>query len=215
MANRTDSSLLWSLPPKNITTIMDRPLFKGPKPLAGREQVVASSAGGWKISYSEIPVYGAGNYNYTNDSGSKIQLYRQAMNICIGNGLPTLVSPVIGPLSLKNRYNLGTTSPTDCSLSGAHTKGAMSITFVNSTIAPLRFGDYFELNGRLHVITTITGSTATIWPPLRANYSSGQLLEIADPRCLCYIEADSQANSITFQLGQIALWNVDFIEASW
>lgn len=215
MANRTDTSYLWSLDPRNITLTMDRPVFKGPKPLSGREQVVVIDSGGWKISYEDMPIHAGGKYNYVNDTGSLIQHYRQAMNVCIGYGRPTLVSPLIGPMSLKNRYNLGTTTPTDCYLSSAHSRGSTTISFVNSALYPLKFGDYFELNGRLHAITYISGGFAEIWPPLRKDYAANQKLEIADPRCLCYVETDSRANSITIQNGTHAFWSVDFIEASW
>lgn len=231
MANRTlvTGQTEWplSLTPRNITVTMDRPVFTGPKPLAGREQVVSHSSGGWKISYEDIPIHvGSSGYNY--DPASQVAPFKTVKQIMLlmAYDQSWIISPIIGPLSIKNRYNLGTTNPTDCFLTRDHTRGDTTIYFANSTIAPLKNGDYFELNGRLHIVlyTGIgTGNivssknelTSQIWPPLRSNYSANQLLEIADPRCTCYADVNSRANSLTMQMGMNGSWNIDFTEASW
>ena len=46
-----------SFSPRSMSVTIDRPAFKGPKPLDGREQVVFASAGGWLITYEGVPVY--------------------------------------------------------------------------------------------------------------------------------------------------------------
>lgn len=215
MPTRNYSASLWPdlLMPQSVTVQMDRPLFKGPKPLAGREQVVAVDSGGWNVSYDNITLSGS----------TRFLTYRALWIEIAANGLPVYVKPDFGPHTARVRLGM-TSSPTTCTLSVAATKGATSITVSNSSGFALQAGDYFEINGRLHIIKSINTNVWTIWPPLRANYVSGSYassyplgtqLEIYDPRCLMYATVDSRANAMTLSQSGVSQVSIDFIEASW
>ena len=94
---RNPATLLWpdNLAPVSMTITIDRPVFKGPKPLDGREQVVSSGAGGWLISYENIPVYG--------------NRYRQLRSIWLAIGgfaRPIYVKPEFSVNMLARRNNI-------------------------------------------------------------------------------------------------------------
>lgn len=215
MPTRNYSASLWptTLIPKNVSVTIDRPLYKGPKPLTGREQVVAVDSGGWLINYDNIVLGGA----------AKFLAFRTIWAETVAAGLPVYVRPDFGPHTARVRLGM-TSSPTTCTLSVAATKGATSITVSNTSGYALQAGDYFEINGRLHIIRSISSNVWTIWPPLRANYVSGSYassyplgtqLEIYDPRCLMYITPDSRSNVMTLNENASASVSVEFIEASW
>ena len=82
-------------------------------------------------------------------------------------------------------------------------------------IAPVEAGDYIELNGRLHMVNAIDGSNWNVWPPLRASYPAGTLIEIDDPRLLAYLTTDSRAALMTTDSRVLSRMNLDFIEANW
>lgn len=239
--------------PASMSVVIDRPVFKGPKPLDGREQVVMSSAGGWRITYDGVAVYG--------------DLYRQFRSIWLSTvamAKPIYIKPeftsnmlatrngVVADMAyfdqvgtLKSMLTWGasellwgsaeplfwgndatdwsdfqdgatfTQSTGDCYLLAAASRGAVSILVENSTASSVEAGDYFELDGRLHVVNGIDGDTWSIWPPLRANYSSGATLEIDDPRLLAYVVTDSNSANMPIQNGGVSRLTIDFIEANW
>lgn len=222
---RDPAVLLWpdTLAPVNMTSTIDRPVFKGPKPLSGREQVVQSSAGGWLISYSGIPVY-----------GDKFRHFRSIWSSLGGFAAPVYVKPEFSPNMLARRNNISATATTfatdsttfsdgsrftqstgDCVLATDAVRGATTISVTNSTVSPVQTGDYFEIDGRLHVVNAIDGTAWKIWPPLRANYAAGTILEIDDPRMLAYLVTDSSALTLNVQFGRLSRVDVDFIEANW
>ena len=252
---RDPTIALWpdDLVPMNMTVTIDRPVFKGPKPLDGREQVVASSAGGWLISYDGISVYG--------------EKYRQFRSIWSAIGAfakPIYVKPEFSPNMLAKRNGIlpqttyfdqigtlknvlewalaeltwgvgnpicwGTTgsgwsdfqdgavftqSTGDCYLKSSAVRGDVYISVENSAVSNLEAGDYFEINGRLHLVQGIDGDSWSIWPPLRQSYPSGTQLEIDDPRMVAYLVTDSRALSLSNDFGRVSRVSVDFIEANW
>lgn len=217
MATRTVSAITWKFPPKRLTLTIDRPLFKGPKPLAGREQVVAVDSGGWQISYEDIPVYRTG-VTQTNN----LSLFKAHFAYFYGYGNPTYVRVDYGPFTIANRLKLSS-NPTSFKLSRAHAKRDTTLYFTNPPTTPLIAGDYIEIDGRIHTLATAPVTTGgannensvTVWPPLRAAYASNLEIEVYDPRVLCYIATDSRGGSVTTSMGTFISYSVDFIEASW
>ena len=98
---RDSSVLLWpdALAPAGQSIAIDRPIFKGPKPLSGREQVVQSSAGGWLISYEGVPVY-----------RTLINQFRPIWTALAGLAQPVYVKPDFSEWSLARRKNIGATA---------------------------------------------------------------------------------------------------------
>ncbi|UOF79276.1 distal tail protein [Caudoviricetes sp.] len=252
---RDPSIALWpdNLAPMNMTATIDRPVFKGPKPLDGREQVVSSSAGGWLISYEGIPVY-----------GDKFRQFRSIWTAIGAFSKPIYVKPEFSPNMLAKRNNISaqasnfdqigtlenmlywgskeilwgagepifwgtsgsgssvfldgawfTQSTGDCYLLSAAARGDVTISVFNSAISSVEAGDYFEINGRLHLVQGIDGNAWSIWPPLRSAYDAGTQLEIDDPRMVAYLVTDSRALSQSVEFGRISRVSVDFIEANW
>lgn len=208
--------------PASMSVVIDRPVFKGPKPLDGREQVVMSSAGGWRITYDGVAVYG--------------DLYRQFRSLWLSavamakpiyikpeftsNMLATRngITPILTNFTDASKYSdlaQSIQSTGDCILASAASRGDVSITVTNSTLSPVNAGDYFELAGRLHTVVSINGNTWGIWPPLRANYATGSKLEIDDPRLLAYVVTDSNSANMPIQNGGVSRLTIDFIEANW
>lgn len=56
---RDPAVLFWpdEFGPRSMSITIDRPVWKGPKPLNGREQTVTSAAGGWIVAYEGVPIY--------------------------------------------------------------------------------------------------------------------------------------------------------------
>jgi len=127
-------------------------------------------------------------------------------------------NPITSTFSDSTIFSDGTrweTSIYDCSLSAAASEGATEISVTNSATAPLSAGDYFEIDGRLHVIESIVGTTWAIWPQLRADYASGTVLEIADPRMKAYLDTKDAAAATQMQYGRWGEATLEFVEAGW
>ena len=215
MPSRLISASVWpdNLIPKSVSVTMDRPVFKGPKPLSGREQVVAVDSGGWAISYDNIVLAGSARY----------LAFRKIWAETVGAALPVYIAPDFGPHTPAVRFGM-TSSPTNCYLSSSTARGATTIPVTNSSGYALQAGDYFEINGRLHVIRSISGSSWTIWPPLRSYYNGSSYqtntpsltsMEIYDPRCLMYAVSDSKSNSMTLGDNAVGSVSLEFVEANW
>lgn len=208
--------------PRSMSVTIDRPAFKGPKPLDGREQVVFASAGGWLISYEGIPVY-----------SDRYRQFRPIWFYFAAFSRPMYVKPDYTDQQLARRNNISPIPTTfsdtalfsdgsrfiqstgDCILAANAARGATTISVTNSTVSPVAVGDYIELNGRLHVINAMSGSSWDIWPPLRASYPSGTVLEIDDPRLLVYMTTDSRGQVMQIDARAVSYMNVEFIEANW
>lgn len=217
---------LWpvgTIPVRHVTVEMERPVFTGPAPIAGRPQMVVSSAGGWRITYVGAL---ARNNNLRSFRAMLARHRGRAAPIYVGpydypNG-PVIrngaVSPIITRFTDLTFFSDGATftnSIADCILSAAAAKGATQISITNSATAPIAAGDYFELDGRLHIIEELTGGVATIWPELRANYAGGTALEIEDPRMLAFLDIDGDTQAMQLQYGRWGEATLPFIEAGW
>ena len=222
---RDPQYLKWptTIAPKDIQIVVDRPAAFGQPVISGRPQMVVSSAGAWRISYVDVPftpsnvlafrsflsrvswglqkVY-VGPYDYANAP------YIRA----------SATSPITSNFSDGFQFSDSTSFETtiyDCTLAASALEGATQISVTNSATAPLSAGDYFELDGRLHVVEDINGTTWTIRPPLRAAYASGSILEIDDPRMLCVLDPKSAALTQQVQLGRFGTATFDFWEERW
>jgi hypothetical protein len=217
--SRDSSILVWpntTFWPEKLAARIDRPLFKGPTPLEGREQVVASSAGGWQISYEGIYVY-SGIYS----------AWRAIWIALVAQGKPVYVKPdmiTAVPSSTLTTFSDTTVfsdstyfaqSTGDCVLAAAAFLGDTVISVTNSSTNPKVAGDWFEINGRAHIIQEISGTSWTVWPSLRDDYASATVLEIDDPRVLCYLTPDSRAAAMNTDTRQLTRVTLDFIEAGW
>lgn len=205
---RDGSIAVWQMKaPKSVTVTMDRVFFRGPKPLAGREQIIIDPSAGWKFKYNNIPLW-----------GSNLRLYNAYMALYASGSPFVYVRPEFGKYKLINR--LGSINTT-YRFATAVSKGALSCAIARTGTNILGAGDYFEINGRLHVIRSLGLNTSTnvdtwnFWPALRGSYAINSPIEIADPVCLVTIQPDSSAWEITTDNGIIAYQNVDFIEADW
>lgn len=221
---RDPTVILWPdiFAPVAMTVTIDRPTFRGPKPLDGREQVVASSAGGWLITYDGIPIYGDNH-----------RLFRPLWTSVGGFARAVYIRPEYSPNMLAVRNNISpiaagfsdaakfsdtaqlTQSTGDCLLAADAKRGDVTISVTNSSVSTVAAGDYFEIDGRLHIVQGIDGMTWTIWPPLRADKVTGTQLEIDDPRTLAYVAADSRGLAQNIEFGRVARISIDFIEAGW
>jgi hypothetical protein len=208
--------------PAALTVTIDRPTFRGPKPLDGREQVVASSAGGWLITYDGIPLYGDSH-----------RLFRPLWATVGGFAKAVYVRPEFSPNMLAVRNNISPIptgfsdaakfsdmaqfiqSTGDCLLAVDAKRGDVTLSVTNSSVSVVAAGDYIEINGRLHVVQGMDGTTWTIWPPLRADHVAGTQLEIDDPRTLAYVSADARGLTQNIEFGRITRISIDFIEAGW
>jgi hypothetical protein len=226
-AQRDSTVKLWpaALSPNRVQAIIDRPALTGAPVLSGRPQTIVSTAGSWRIRYGEVAF-----------TGRRYRQFRALLAALKGGLKPIYVSPfdfyhapyVLAGLTrptLRSFTGAGTWTFTgpyylaestyDCVLAASCSAGATQISVTNSSVAPLVAGDYFELGGRLHLLEEIDGTTWTIWPPTRAAYASGDKIEIDDPRCLCYLDPNSDGADPDVQFGQLGYGSFDFIEARW
>jgi hypothetical protein len=202
--------------PAGSSATIDRPLFKGPKPLSGREQVVASDGGGWLISYSEIPIYGS---NFSTWRALWLKIAAMGLPVYVAPDLitavPAATSSTFSDLESFSDGEDFAQSTSDCVLAAAAVQGTRTISVTNSSARPRSAGDWFELDGRAHIIQEINSTVWTVWPSLRADYASGTVLEIDDPRVKVYLTPDSKGNTLTHDVRQVAMMSLDFVEAGW
>jgi hypothetical protein len=206
----------WTFRPQQASKTIDRPLFKGPKPLDGREQVVATSAGGWLISYDAIPIY---DVLYGAFSALWVQLAAKGRPIYVRPDLLAATpAPTLVTFSDGSTYSDGgrlAQATGDCSLLAPAARGATVISVTNSVANPRTVGSFFEINGRAHIIDAIDGISWSIWPALRADYPAGTVLEVDDPRVLAYLTSDSKATVMNTDARQLTLMSFQFTEAGW
>jgi hypothetical protein len=211
------------VPVRHVTVIKERAALSGPSPLVGRGQTVVSPAGGWRVIYTGVlarpeslatlralmakiegrsqPIY-VGPYDYANGPVKR------------AGATSPIFYTFTGGYIFSTGYRFAS-SIKDCALAAAASIGATEIEVANSVMAPLEPGDYFELDGRLHVVEDIVGDLWTIWPPLRADYASGTVLEIADPRMKAYLETKDAAAATQMQYGRWGETTLEFVEAGW
>ncbi|PPD10287.1 MAG: hypothetical protein CTY36_00400 [Methylocystis sp.] len=212
-----------TIPVRHVTPVKERAVSSGPQPLVGRPQTVVSPAAGWRLIYTGVLVRPL-NVHALRALMAKIEgrsqpIYVGPYDYVYGPVKRAgAVSPVTSTFSDATIFSDGTrweTSIYDCTLAADAAQGAVEISVTNSATAPLRAGDYFELDGRLHVIESIIGTTWAIWPGLRADYAGGTVLEIADPRMKAYLETKDAAAATQMQYGRWGETTLEFVEAGW
>lgn len=216
---------LWDIatfPIGEVEWEMVKPYEAGPDPLDGGEpQFVVSDNGRWRFTYHGVTI-----------NADNVHAFRALMARHRGRGALIYISPydrrngpvyrVNGQSVISTKWSDGTTwsdgtqwaeSISDCVLSADVVQGATQIPITNSVLAPLKVGDFFELDGRVHMIEDLTGGVATVWPQLRKAHASGTMLEIADPRLLAFLSLDTPAfRSGVSSFGQLSL---TFQEERW
>jgi hypothetical protein len=231
LSERLASVKKWprELSPNRVRPIIERPALTGPKPLRGRAQTVLSSAGGWRFIYGEVAFTGR---RYLQFRALVAYLKGRQAPIYVGPFdypyAPHLVAGVSRPTLTKFSDNTGFSDGTDFSESSSHILLSDSIgpnvttllAYYASTPFVLRAGNYFELAGRLHILDQVKDLGGgdwewRFWPPTRAAYEETQKIEVDDPRCLCYLDPDSDAPDPDLQFGHLGHGTFDFIEADW
>lgn len=225
MSERDPIALIWpvSLTPNNVRVRIERPAITGAPVISGRPQVVISSGGSWRISYTQVAFTGRNFLRFrallAALSGAVQPIYVSPYDFLHAPHLRAgLARPIIVRFSDGFAFDDGfafSESTSDCVLAAACASGVTTISVTNSAVAPLSAGDYFELAGRLHLVRAIVGTQWSIWPPTRAAYASGEKLEIDDPRCLCYLDTSADGPDPDVQFGQLGFGNFEFIEARW
>lgn len=223
MANRDPLITLWPqnvIPVRHVTPKRERSVVMGPAPVSGAPQRVVSPSAGWILTYSGVLARDA-NISALRALLAKVEgraqpIYVGPYDYAYGPPRRASVSPTTlytfaGPYLFTGGYYFES-SISDCTLAADASEGATEISITNSVTAPIRAGDYFELAGRLHILEELSGTAAKIWPALRANYSSGQKVEISDPRMVAYLDGDA---SIQMQYGRWGETTLEFVEAPW
>lgn len=208
---------------EDVQVEWDRPAYSGPDPLVGRPQVVVSPAAGWRITYHGALAHRGSVHAFramlARQRGFVHPVYVGPYDLLNGPvRRANATSPVTSTFSDGTIFSDGTYWATpifDCILSASASEGDVEISVTNSVYAPLKAGDYFELDGRLHLVESIDESGIwSVWPPLRADYASATVLEITDPRMKAYLDInDSQA--LRLQHGHWGSLSLTFVEAGW
>lgn len=212
-----------ALAPRTPVRQINRPGVFGPEPIGGSPQSVSSEAGHWRLSYEGVP------FNQNNRSNyfpvlDRIAAFREPVYVGpfdYAHGpiaRASAVSPIESMCSDGTIFSDGwrwEASIYDCTLAANANEGSIEINVTNSVTAPLLPADFFELDGRLHRVVSINGSTWRIWPRLRASYSSGAKLEIADPMVKAYLTPESQALASRAIMGRYGDATLEFVEAPW
>ncbi|MBM3654319.1 MAG: hypothetical protein FJX06_16120 [Alphaproteobacteria bacterium] len=223
MANRDPLVMRWPqniIPVRHVTLSRERAIVTGPPPIAGAAQRVTSPGATWRLTYEGVLAREA-----------SLATLRAVLARIEGRAQPIYVGPydyAFGPVKRAGAvspifytsagghiFSTGyrfVSSISDCTLAADASRGATEISLSNSPSAPLQAGDYFELAGRLHIIEELVGADARIWPRLRASYTTGQKIEIADPRMRAYLDGEA---TIQMQYGRWGETTLQFVEAPW
>lgn len=188
------------LTPLAVSFTMAGTARAGTRTVGGAQQYVASDAGYWKASYSNIVL-----------RGDKVLAFRAVMAQMQGPLVPWLIGPYdrarTPATRAKIRAEVDTGTPfsdkqpfSDDTLFGQPYPLAMlrSNRAVRSTSLVVRCrtgveivsGQYLGINDRLYLVartepygTNVRDKTVTIWPPLRQAADAGTLIEVENPVC--------------------------------
>lgn len=219
------------LKPQSISVDIAHRNLRGPSAASGFTQVVSNSAGIWKVTYSDIPVY----------SASMIKLWRAIDTLAEGQ-MNAISIPVFDhPRSPNATDELGSnirdfyqnsvphsddtffdddtgyvSTYTPVYTTAAALSGTVSLSVVKGFPFELEPGHRFSINDRLYQIQRITSqsdtnATFTIRPPLRENVVSGDRLEFDNPRVTVRLTSDSSM-FLPLNFNRHSFPPVDFIE---
>lgn len=220
------------LKPQKISVDLAHRNLRSSAAANGFTQVVSNSAGVWRVSFSDIPVY----------SSNMIKLWRAIDTLAEGMMNPISIPVFDHPRSPastdnygKNLYNFYNTfvSHSDTSwfsdLSGYSSTwtnivtsasasiGAVTLSLLkNAPIVTLEPGQRFSINDRLYQIQKVTAQTDTtativIRPPLRDFVNLADRLEFDVPRVRVKLMSDT-AMYLPLNFNQQSFPPLDFIE---
>lgn len=220
------------LKPQKISVDLAHRNLRSPSAATGFTQVVSNSAGIWKVSFSNIPVY----------SAQMIKCWRAIDTLLEGQLFPVSIPVFDHPRSPSSTDNYGSnlynfynssTSHSDGVFFGdgsgysstwtlvfattAGTVGATTLSVLKSPpLATLEPGQRFSVNDRLYQIQKITSQTDTtavftVRPPIREAFSIGTRLEFDNPRVRVKLLSDTAMN-IPLNFNQQTFPTIDFIE---
>lgn len=211
------------LAPQAVTPGIDSAAREGAPAIDTAPQLVMSGFGRWRLTYHNVRL-----------RESNIRTGRALLSYLAGRLQPIYVGPMNWAFRPAKRANVNSPSLytftaktfvdgrkferrlTNCTLAAAANFGATQIKVTNSVTAPVSAGDYFELNGRLHLVEDVYGNGDwKIWPPLRDSYAASTVLEIDDPRMLARLDPRSQALAAELQLAWTGFATFDFLEERW
>lgn len=213
------------LPPRDVEVdLLPRPVM-GPPSITGGQQTVQSDAGCWQIIYQGIVVV----------EPARVKTYRAVAALLNGPSTPILI-PVFDcpripwpngrpgadiPHSDTTLFSDGTgylQLLVDIKADGAAVRAtAISIT-VNAS-AELSGGEFFSIDDRLYIVTTVetltAGPPATyrigFMPPLRVPIGDDTELNFDSPVCRCVL-ADGNGMPLMLQIRKVATPTLTFIE---
>lgn len=219
------------LKPQTISVDIAHRNLRGPSAGSGFTQVVSNSAGIWKVTFSDIPVYTA----------NMIKLWRTVDTLVEGQ-MGSISIPVWDhPRSPNSTDNYGSnirdfylydvphdddaffsddsgyeSTYTEVEMSQATTSGGVELRTVKGTDFELEPGHRFSYNDRLYQIQKIISQGATtarftVRPPLREDIPNGARLEFDNPRLRVRLTSDT-AMFLPLNFNQQSFPPLDFIE---
>lgn len=220
------------LKPQTISVDLAHRNLRSPSAANGFTQVVSNSAGIWKVSFSNIPVY----------SAQMIKCWRAIDTLTEGQLYPLSIPVFDHPRSPSSTDDYGSNlyrfynNPVPHSdgaffsdgsgyvstwtlvfAATAGTVGATTVSVLKSPpLATLEPGQRFSINDRLYQIQRITSqedttATFTVRPPIREAFSIGSRLEFDVPRLRVKLMSDTAMN-IPLNFNQQTFPTLDFIE---
>lgn len=218
------------LPPRRVTVEPVYATMGGGRSLTAIEQIIASDAGFWSISYEDIPLV----------SGSQKKMWRALSAWLEGRLNPIFVAtydtdtnpwPLVNGLPYTpNGHGLPHSDETlfsdttgydqpiiAATVNGNVSLGATSMVINLSYGEPLEPGQHFSVDDRLFRIKRITATvgalyTVTVWPPARQAITAGETAEFDRPRCKARLATDTEMLSGKDDYAGRTLASVNFVE---
>ncbi len=220
------------LKPQTVSVDLAHRNLRSPSAANGFTQVVSNSAGLWKVSYSDIPVY----------SASMIKLWRAIDTLSEGQLNPISIPAWDLPRSPGSTDDYGTnvrnivanpvphsdgayfsdgsgyrSSYTNIYVALGAIAGSTTVSLSKSLpVVSLEPGQRFSINDRLYQIQRIVSqdnstATITIRPPLRRAILSGERAEFDLPRVRVKLTTDTSM-FLPLNFNQQSFPPLDFIE---
>lgn len=217
------------LKPQSIMVDINPRNMKGPTAQSGFVQTISNSAGLWKATFYNVPVYNA----------SMIRAWRAIFNQAEGQlneiEIPVwdyprspMPSGVVESDFNNNSVPHSDDSPFDddteyesslitASVGTVASAGAVSLTVTKSTIGTIEPGHRFSINGRLYEINSVSSqddSTAVvkIRPPLREAVTTADNLVFDYPTLKVRLASDTEMQ-LPLNFNKQSFQTVNFIEA--
>jgi len=220
------------LKPQSLSADISHRNLRSPSAANGFTQVVSNSAGIWRVSFSDIPVYNA----------NMIKCWR-ALDMLFEGQLNSISLPVYdyprSPSSIDDRgmnltYFYKYASPNSdgsffsdgsgyqstytnvVAASNGSVGGTTISVLKNAPLVTLEPGQRFSINDRLYQIRTITNqgattATMTVRPPFREAFVIGDRLEFDLPRVRVKLTSDTSMY-LPLNYNQHSFPTLDFIE---